>query len=94
VLREVCDVPAFGVPGDGSDDLATRAQVTDAAARVRAAGGTPVLVATDGRPLPELTGRPQRQIVHLDTEEQRRQLTHPPTGLAPLSVELWRAEPD
>jgi hypothetical protein len=94
VLREVCDVPAFGVPGDGSDDVATRPQVTDVAARVRAAGGTPVLVAESGQPLPELTGKPQRQIVNLDTEEQRRELKHPATGLTALSVQLWRAEPD
>jgi hypothetical protein len=94
VLREVCDVPAFGVPGDGSDDLATGAQVSEVAARVRAAGGTPVLVAASGQPLPELTGRRQQQIVDLETTEQRRELMHPATGLAGLSVQLWRAEPD
>jgi hypothetical protein len=94
VLREVCDVPAFGVPGDGSDDAATRAEVTEVVARVRAAGGTPVLVAQSGQPLPELTGKPPRRIVDLDTEEQRRELMHPSTGLAALSVELWRADPD
>jgi hypothetical protein len=94
VLREACDVPVFGVPGDGTDDVATRAQVADVAARMRAAGGRPVLVAQSGQPLPELTSRPQRQIVDLDTREQRRELMRPPTGLAPLSVELWRAEPD
>ena len=94
VLREVCAVPAFGVPGDGSDDGATRAQVAEVAARVRAAGGTPVLVAESGQPLPELTDEPQRQIVDLDTAEQRRELNHPATGLTGLSVQLWRAEPD
>jgi hypothetical protein len=94
VLREVCDVSAFGVPGDGSDDLATRAQVAEVAARVRAAGGTPVLVAESGDPLPELTGKPLRQIVDLHTEEQRRELRHPATGLTELTVQLWRAEPD
>jgi hypothetical protein len=94
VLREVCDVPAFGVPGNGSDDVATRAQVDAAAARVRVAGGIPVLVATSGQPLPELTRHAQRQVVDLETKEQRRQLAHPPTGLAPLKVELWRSDPD
>jgi hypothetical protein len=93
VLREACRVPAFGVPGDGTDDVATRAQVDDVVARVRAAGGTPVLVAQSGDPLPTLTGRPQRQVVHLDTHEQRRELAHPATGLTPLSVQLWRADP-
>jgi hypothetical protein len=94
VLREACDVPAFGVPGTGNDDIATRAQVIDVAARVRAAGGTPVLVAQSGEPLPGLTSRPQRQIVDLHTQEQQRLLSKVPTGLTPLSVQLWRADPD
>ena len=94
VLREVCDVPAFGVPGDGSDDVATRAQVTGVAARVRAAGGRPVLIAQSGRPLPGLTGDPQRQVVDLDTQEYARLIMSPPRHLVPLSIELWRAEPD
>jgi hypothetical protein len=93
-LREACGVPAFAVPGDGSDDLATPAQVADAAARVRRAGGTPVLVAQSGDPLPRLTGAPQRQVVDLDTEEHDRQLARPSDTLVPLSVELWRADPD
>ena len=65
VLREVCDVPAFGVPGDGSDDVATRAQVAEVVARVRAAGGTPVLVAAVRRAAAEADRQPQRQIVDL-----------------------------
>ncbi|HEY6747450.1 MAG TPA: hypothetical protein VI357_17240 [Mycobacteriales bacterium] len=94
VLREACDVPAFGVPSTGTDDVATRAQITDVVARVRAAGGVPVLVAQSGQPLPGLTSAPQRQIVDLDTEEYQRLLLSVPTGLTPLSVELWRADPD
>jgi hypothetical protein len=94
VLREVCDVPAFGVPGDGSDDVATRAQVSEVVARVRAAGGIPVLMAASGNPLPKLADQPQRQLVDLHTQEQRRELRHPATGLADLTVQLWRADPD
>jgi hypothetical protein len=94
VLREVCGVPAFGVPGDSSDDVATRAQVAEVTARVRAAGGTPVLVAESGDPLPTLTDQPRRQIVDLHTQEQRRELRHPATGLTDLTVQLWRADPD
>jgi hypothetical protein len=94
VLREACDVPAFGVPGTGTDDVATPAQVADVAARVRAAGGVPVLVAESGDPLPGLTSAPQRQIVDLDTAEYPRLLLSVPTTLSPLSVELWRADPD
>jgi len=94
VLREACDVPAFGVPGLNNDDIATRAQVADVAARVRAAGGTPVLVAQSGDPLPRITDRPQHRIVDLDTSEHERMIMTRPTGLAPLSIELWRALPD
>jgi hypothetical protein len=94
VLREVCDVPAFGVPGDGSDDVPRRAQVSEVVARVRAAGGIPVLVAASGDPLPSLTDQPRRQLVDLHTQEQRRELRHPATGLADLTVQLWRADPD
>jgi hypothetical protein len=94
VLREACAVPAFGVPGSGTDDVATPAQVADVVARVRAAGGVPVLVAQSGEPLPKLARAPQRQIVDLDTQENQRLLLSVPTGLTPLSVELWRADPD
>ncbi len=94
VLREACAVPAFGVPGTGNDDVASRAQVADVVARVRAAGGIPVLVAQSGDPLPGLTGSPQRQIVDLRTQEHQRLLVTVPTGLTPLSVQLWRADPD
>jgi hypothetical protein len=94
VLREACDLPAFSVPGDGTDDVATPAQVADVAARVRAAGGVPVLVAQSGDPLPGLTGKLPRRIVDLETAEHERLLLSVPTGLTPLSVELWRADPD
>lgn len=94
VLREACDVPAFGVPGTGTDHVATPAQVADVVARVRAAGGVPVLVAQSGQPLPGLTRAPQRQVVNLDTQENRRLLLTVPKTLTPLSVELWRADPD
>lgn len=94
VLREACDVPAFGMPGDRTDAVATRAQVADVAARVRSAGGTPVLVAQSGDPLPRLASAPQRQVVDLDTHEHDRLLTRPPLALMPVSVELWRADPD
>ena len=68
VLREVCDVPAFGVPGDGTDDVATRAQVADVGGQ--GAGGrrhARCWSRSPAEPLPGLTGQPQRQIVDLDT---------------------------
>jgi hypothetical protein len=94
VLREACAVPAFGVPGVATDRSATRGEVTDAVARVRAAGHRPVLVAQSPDPLPRLTGEPARQVVDLDTEEHQRLLRGSPRGLKPLSIELWLAEPD
>ena len=54
----------------------------------------PVLVAQSGESLPGLTRAPRRQVVDLDTEEHQRLLLSVPTGLTPLSVELWRADPD
>jgi hypothetical protein len=92
-LREACGVPAFVVPAEGTDRTATREEATTAVARVRAAGGRPVLVAQSGEPLPRLTSAPQRQVVDLDTWEHRRLLEGSPRGLAPLSIELWVALP-
>jgi len=94
VLREACGVPAFGVPGVATDRTATRGEVLDAAARVRAAGHRPVLVAQSAEPMPRLTGRPARQVVDLDTTEHQRLLRHSPGELSPLSIELWLADPD
>jgi hypothetical protein len=93
-LREACAVPAFGVPGVATDRAATRGEVADAVARVRAAGHRPVLVAQSAEPLPRLTGVPARQVVDLDSEEHQRLLRSPPRGTVPLSIELWMAEPD
>jgi hypothetical protein len=92
-LREVCGVPAFGVPGVETDLTASRGEVDAALARIRAAGRRPVLVASSGEPLPGLTAAAQRQVVDLDTSEHQRSLTGSPHGLAPLSVELWVAVP-
>ena len=92
-LREVCAVPAFGVPAIETDRTATRAEVETALARVRAAGRRPVLVAQSGEPLPRLTGAAQRRVVDLDTWEHGRSLTGSPRGPEPLSIELWVAEP-
>jgi hypothetical protein len=94
VLREACGVPAFGLPGQATDRSATRGEVTDVAARIRAAGHRPVLVAQSAEPLPRLTGRPARQVVDLDTAEHQRLLRSVPRELDPLSIELWLAEPD
>jgi hypothetical protein len=53
-----------------------------------------VLVAQAAEPLRRLTGQPARQIVDLDTAEHQRLLQSPPQALAPLSIELWLADPD
>jgi len=93
-LRQVCGVPTFSVPGQPTDDTATPTQVEAVAARVRAAGGHPVLVAQSGSPLPGLARAPQRQVVALATAEHSRLLVHPADRLVPLSVELWLAPAD
>jgi len=93
-LRQECEIPTFGVPGQPTDDDATPAEVEAVAARVRAAGGHPVLVAQSASPLPGLARAPQRQVVGLATEEQSRLLTRPATDLVPLSIELWIAPAD
>jgi uncharacterized protein (DUF697 family) len=92
-LREVCGVPAVGVPGVETDRTATREEVDAALARIRAAVRRPVLVAQSDEPLPRLTGAVQRQVVDLDTVEHQRSLIGSPRGLAPLSIELWVAVP-
>lgn len=94
VLREACGVVAFGLPGQATDRTATRGEVADVVARVRAAGRRPVLVAQSAEPMPRLTGQPARQVVDLDTEEHQRLLRQSPRDLSPLSIELWLADPD
>ncbi len=93
-LRQVCDLPTFGVPGEPTDETATAADLAPVVARVRAAGGRPVLVAQSGSPLPGLARAPQRQVVSLASAEHSRLLTRPADRLAPLSVELWVAPAD
>jgi hypothetical protein len=33
-------------------------------------------------------------VVDLETAEHQRLLRHSPSGLSPLSIELWLADPD
>jgi hypothetical protein len=93
-LSLVCEVPTYAVPGEPSDDTASRDQVAAAVRQVRAAGRRPVLVAQSGGPLPQLTSAPQRQVADLSTTEQERVLTHRPTELTPLRVQIWVADAD
>jgi hypothetical protein len=90
-LRQVCGVPTFVVPADATDRDATRAEVEAVAARVRAAGRQPILVAQSGKPLPTLTAAPQRRVVQLQTAEHDRKLTRRPSRVAALQIELWVA---
>jgi hypothetical protein len=91
VLRQVCGVPAFAVPGEPGDQTATIEQVTAVVGRVRAAGGRPVLVAQSAEPLPRLTAAPQRQVLDLSTAEHERLLTRRPAHLVSLTVQIWLA---
>jgi hypothetical protein len=91
VLRQECEIPTFGVPGRATDDTATQSEVAAVVARVRAAGGNPVLVASSGTVLPKLSSTAQRQVVRLDTKEHARLLARRATKLVPLRFELWVA---
>jgi hypothetical protein len=93
-LSLVCEVPTYAVPGEPSDDTASRDQVAAAVRQVRAAGRHPVLVAQSGGPLPQLTSAPQRQVADLSTTEHERVLTRRPTGLTQLRVQIWVADAD
>jgi hypothetical protein len=93
-LRQVCGVPTFSVPGQPADDDATPAQVRAVVARVRSAGGRPVLVAQSGVVLPRLARAPQRRVAALGSMEHSRLLVRPADRLVPLSVELWIAAAD
>lgn len=87
VLRGPCGVPAAAVLDP------TPARVRRLAARVRAAGGRPVLVAAnDPARLAALGSTEVRHLVGLDTREDGRLLTRRPRSTASLRVDLWRAE--
>jgi len=104
VLRGTCDVPsasivvatAVGRPGTPQYAAALRAAVEREAARVRAAGGRPLLVAAGGDAAPQETltalgGTDVRRVTHVRTPEDQRVLTTRPDGAQVIDVELWTA---
>ncbi|MFB9376653.1 hypothetical protein ACFFKU_04430 [Kineococcus gynurae] len=104
VLRGTCDVPSaslvirssVGAVGSEAYDQALREAVDRAAARIRAAGGRPVLVAAGGVLAPEETlarlgGTEPRQVTDLRTPEDQRVLITRPDGEQWISVDLWTA---
>jgi hypothetical protein len=93
-LRTLCEVPTYAVPGEPTDDTATAGQVSEAASRVRAGGGRPILVAQSGTPLPTLTAEPQHEIVAIGTNEHERSLERTPRRVQILTIEIWIAPAD
>ncbi|MEZ0494404.1 hypothetical protein AB2L28_19375 [Kineococcus sp. TBRC 1896] len=101
VLRGTCDVPAAslvvptgqGRPGTQEYWQALRAAVDREAERVRAAGGTPVLVAAGGDTDPvevllRLGVQEPRVVVSRRTSEDERVLTRRPDGVQRIDVRL------
>jgi len=104
VLRGTCGVPsasivvatAVGRAGTPEYAAALRTAVERQAARVRAAGGRPVLVAAGGDAaaqdtLTALGGTDVRRVTHVRTPEDERVLTTRPDGAQVIDVELWTA---
>ncbi|GAA4971385.1 hypothetical protein GCM10023225_11480 [Kineococcus glutinatus] len=102
VLRVTCRVPAAsvvvptsaGAPGSAEATAVEVAAVRRAAARIRAAGGRPVLVAAEGSASLVRLGVPQaavRRVAHVRTSEDERVLQERPDGAQAIAVELYAA---
>ncbi|NIZ91389.1 hypothetical protein [Kineococcus rubinsiae] len=104
VLRGTCGVPSasivvptsVGRAGTPEYAAALRTAVERQAARVRAAGGRPVLVAAGGDAAAEdtlaaLGGTDLRRVSDLRTPEDERVLTTRPDGAQVIDVDLWTA---
>ena len=95
VVRGVCDRPASSLRiTDIDDTAAVAASVRPIAARITAAGHTPVLLAgtEEGEAVITALGLTSEPVVNLDTTEDQRYLTKVPDGSAPLDVDVWLAD--
>ncbi|MDH2427817.1 hypothetical protein [Sphaerisporangium sp. TRM90804] len=90
VVRGMCGVPAARVRPAGRD-LAAPVDVDRVAARVRAAGRRPVVLAAEwSQALPY---GPPAHVVALDTRQDERSLAGAPDGTWSLKINVWMAEP-
>ncbi|GII75428.1 hypothetical protein Sru01_04100 [Sphaerisporangium rufum] len=84
-------VPAPGTASAAGKDVAAPADVVRLAAKVRAAGRRPVLLAAAAGQLAPY-GTP-RQIMGLRTRQDERSLVEPPDGTWSLAMDVWMAVP-
>jgi hypothetical protein len=91
LVRGMCGLPAARVRVTGGTDLPSAGDVTRLAARVKAAGRVPVLLAAEeGQVSPY---GPAVQVMRLRTRQDERSLVDPPNGTWSLSVDVWMALP-
>ena len=86
VSRGLCDTPT-AIIGDP-----TAATVRTAITGIQHAGRRPVLLARDGAELTPYGGGP-RQVVDLQTTQEARDLTTPPTRTWPIQYAVWMSNP-
>jgi len=91
VVRGMCGVPTARVAVAPGTDLAAADDVARIAARVRAAGRVPVLLAAERRQLAGY-GTPVHALA-LRTRQDERSLVTPPDGTWRLSIDVWLAVP-
>jgi hypothetical protein len=91
-IRGVCGRPAGSftrTPGGA----VTPAEMQRVAARIRAAGGRPVLLAANSPDALTDLGLSPARVAHLRTTEDARTLVRRPDGVQPLDVDVWLAVP-
>jgi hypothetical protein len=94
VLRSVCGVPTATIaasPQSSQSDPPTPQQIDYLVARIRHAGGTPVLAV--GNSIDPITayGAQPIEVLRLQTTEDAQTLAGAPTGDQPLQLDLWIA---
>jgi hypothetical protein len=90
LIRGLCGRPAASFAGP-PDQLP--AAVPRVLARIRAAGGRPVLIAANSPAALTDLGLTAVPVVALDSAEDQRYLTRRPDGVQRLDVDLWLARP-
>jgi hypothetical protein len=90
VIRGECGVPAaYVVPAPMS---VTKVNIARAAAAIRAAGRTPVVIASNPDLLKQV-GLHGVQVVDIDEKQDAQELVKRPTGVMPETYTLWMARP-
>ena len=90
VIRGECGVPAAYVQPAPMD--VTKVNVAFAAASIRAAGRTPVVIASTSELLRQV-GLTGVQVVNINDKQDAQELVKRPTGVMPETYTLWMARP-